>query len=208
MFGRNARGSVRIFRALIPVLLVTGAAVGVVEPLMSQPANALTLLSITVAPTTASIAAGDTQQFTATGHYLGGSTADITDSVTWSSSLTSAATVSSTGLATGVATGRHHHHRHVRAHLGHRCLDRHPGGAAEHHGGSHDGLDRGGRHPAVHRHGPLLRPELRRPDRLGDVVVVTHLGGDRLEHRIWPRVWPPGPPPSPPRPGSSWAPRS
>jgi len=92
-------------RALIPALLVTGMVVGVVEPLTSRPAGALTLLSITVSPTAASIAAGHTQQFTATGHYLGGSTQDLTSTATWSSSLTSVATVSSAGLTTGVATG-------------------------------------------------------------------------------------------------------
>ncbi len=41
--------------------LILGTAVLTVTPAV--------LVSITVAPTTASIAAGDTQQFTATGHY-------------------------------------------------------------------------------------------------------------------------------------------
>jgi uncharacterized protein YjdB len=81
--------------------LISGAAVLTVLP--------PTLLAITVAPVTASIAAGDTQQFTATGHYSDLSTADLTSSVTWSSSLTSYGTVSnasgSQGLATGVADG-------------------------------------------------------------------------------------------------------
>jgi uncharacterized protein YjdB len=82
---------------------------GILEPLTSESANAALLLSITVAPTAASIAAGNTQQFTATGHYSDLSTQNLTSSVTWSSSLTSFATVSNTsgskGLATGVATG-------------------------------------------------------------------------------------------------------
>ncbi len=67
------------------------------------------LVAITVSPTIASIAAGNTQQFTATGHYSDLSTQDLTSSVTWSSSLTSFATISNAsgcqGLATGVATG-------------------------------------------------------------------------------------------------------
>src|SRR5580698_9772176 len=105
MFGSGRRATNHVVRAVIVTLLVTGAAIGGVQELTSQSSDALTLLSITVSPTTASIAAGTTQQFTATGHYLGGSTADLTSSVTWTSSLTSAATVSSTGLATGVATG-------------------------------------------------------------------------------------------------------
>jgi hypothetical protein len=54
------------------------------------------------------VAAGDTQQFTATGVYSDLSTANLTDSVTWSSS-SSSATISnasgSQGLATGVSTG-------------------------------------------------------------------------------------------------------
>src|ERR1700722_11771221 len=105
MFGSGRRATNHVVRAVIVTLLVTGAAIGGVQELTSQSSDALTLLSITVSPTTASIAAGTTQQFTATGHYLGGSTADLTSSVTWTSSLTSFATVSSTGLATGVATG-------------------------------------------------------------------------------------------------------
>jgi hypothetical protein len=63
------------------------------------------LVSIEVSPLTASIAAGHTQQFTATGTYSDLSTVDLTNSVTWSSSVTATATISSTGLATGVATG-------------------------------------------------------------------------------------------------------
>ncbi len=96
-------------RRLILTLLLALAAIGVAVPLTSQPAGAATLLTITVSPTTASIAVGDTQQFTATGHYSDLSTQNLTDSVTWSSSLTSFGTVSnasgSQGLATGVATG-------------------------------------------------------------------------------------------------------
>ena len=68
------------------------------------------LVGITVTPTTASIAAGDTQQFTATGHYSDGSTANLTASVTWSSTLTSVATVSSTGPGHRSGHRGHHHH--------------------------------------------------------------------------------------------------
>jgi Bacterial Ig-like domain (group 2)/Abnormal spindle-like microcephaly-assoc'd, ASPM-SPD-2-Hydin/Galactose oxidase, central domain/Kelch motif len=66
------------------------------------------LQSITVTPTV-SIAAGTTQQFTATGHFSDGSTQNITTTSTWSSSNTAVATVSnasgSQGLATAVASG-------------------------------------------------------------------------------------------------------
>ncbi|MGA2520019.1 MAG: hypothetical protein ABSG81_04280, partial [Acidimicrobiales bacterium] len=55
----------------------------------------------------ASIGVGQTEQFSATGHYSDLSTADLTDAVTWSAS--SGATISNTpgaqGLATGTGTG-------------------------------------------------------------------------------------------------------
>lgn len=61
--------------------------------------------SISVSPTSASIAAGYTQQFTATGHYSDGSMQTLTNSVTWLSSNTSVASISSGGLAKGLAAG-------------------------------------------------------------------------------------------------------
>ncbi|HLI03012.1 MAG TPA: Ig-like domain-containing protein, partial [Terracidiphilus sp.] len=56
-------------------------------------------------PATASIAAGATQQYTATGTYSNGSTQNITGAVTWTSSNAAAATINASGLATGVAAG-------------------------------------------------------------------------------------------------------
>ena len=68
--------------------------------------SAATLQSIAVTPTTPSIAAGATQQFTAIGTYSDNSTKNITTSVTWKSSNTAFATIgAATGLATGVAAG-------------------------------------------------------------------------------------------------------
>jgi trimeric autotransporter adhesin len=63
------------------------------------------LSSVTVAPSTPSIAIGKTQQVTATASFDNGSTDNITDSASWTSSDVSIATVSSTGLVTGVAQG-------------------------------------------------------------------------------------------------------
>src|ERR1019366_580709 len=63
------------------------------------------LVSIAVTPTNPSIAAGQQQQFTATGTYRDGSHQDLTSSATWSSTAPSVATISSTGLATAVAVG-------------------------------------------------------------------------------------------------------
>ena len=68
-----------------------------------------TLRSITVTPptgTTATVVAGLTLQFTATGAYSDGTQRDLTSTVTWNSGDTSKAIVSATtGLVTGVAAG-------------------------------------------------------------------------------------------------------
>src|SRR5215472_876635 len=64
------------------------------------------LQSITVAPSTATIAVGQKQQFMATGYYNDGSTKDLTATATWTSSKNSVAKIGSTGLATGVAIGQ------------------------------------------------------------------------------------------------------
>ncbi len=64
------------------------------------------LVSITVTPATATISAGDTQAFTATGTYQGSSVGvDITTQVTWSSSNIAVAQVSNAAGSNGVATG-------------------------------------------------------------------------------------------------------
>jgi uncharacterized repeat protein (TIGR01451 family) len=66
-----------------------------------------TLQSIAVAPTTASIAVGQTQQFSAVGNFNDGTEKDITSLVTWTTVPTGFATMSTTspGLATGTAVG-------------------------------------------------------------------------------------------------------
>jgi uncharacterized protein YjdB len=68
-------------------------------------AAAKTLTGITVSPSTASINAGSTQQFTAMANYSDGSTADVTSTATWTSSNTAVVTIAAGGLATGVASG-------------------------------------------------------------------------------------------------------
>jgi hypothetical protein len=65
----------------------------------------ISLQLITVTPNPTSVAAGLTQQFTATGHYSDGSTQNLTALVTWSSSNTSIATIATSGLAKGVSPG-------------------------------------------------------------------------------------------------------
>jgi uncharacterized protein YjdB len=68
-----------------------------------------TLTRIDVAPMTATIAAGRTRAFTATGVYSDGATADLTSLATWSSSDPAKATISnaqgSYGLARGLGVG-------------------------------------------------------------------------------------------------------
>ena len=67
------------------------------------------LVSIAISPSSASVAQGVQQQFTATGTFTDGSTQNITATVAWSSSSTSIATISnasgSQGLATSLAQG-------------------------------------------------------------------------------------------------------
>lgn len=71
-----------------------------------EPTSPPVLQSIAVTPAAASIIVGGTQQFTATGNYSDGSTADLTSTVTWTSSDQAIATVvENTGLATGLTAG-------------------------------------------------------------------------------------------------------
>ena len=63
------------------------------------------LVSIAITPANPSIAAGTTQQLTATGTYADSSTRDLTAQVTWSTSDPTIATITTAGLATGVAEG-------------------------------------------------------------------------------------------------------
>jgi uncharacterized protein YjdB len=73
---------------------------------VSAPPPPPTLQTITVAPSTATVAIGSAVAFSATGHYSDGSSQNITTQAAWSSSSSSLATVvSNTGLATGVAAG-------------------------------------------------------------------------------------------------------
>jgi uncharacterized protein YjdB len=67
--------------------------------------NSTKLMSIAVTPANPSIAAGQQQQFTATGTYKDGSKKNLTSSVTWISSSPSVATISASGLTIAVAAG-------------------------------------------------------------------------------------------------------
>ena len=68
-------------------------------------APAITLSSIALSSSTATLQAGTSSQFTASGTYSDGSTADITSQAAWTSADPSVATVDSGGKATGIAAG-------------------------------------------------------------------------------------------------------
>jgi len=72
---------------------------------VSGPGNANGLSSITVTPANPSIALGQMQQFTATGHFRNGSRQNLTASVLWNSSAPGVATINAAGLASSVAAG-------------------------------------------------------------------------------------------------------
>lgn len=61
-----------------------------------------TIVAIDIAPDSAAIDGGATQQYSATAVYEDDSTGDITGSVTWHSDNTAIATIDTSGLATGV----------------------------------------------------------------------------------------------------------
>jgi uncharacterized protein YjdB len=60
------------------------------------------VVSIQVTPTTASITAGQTQQFQAMAVLQDGEHRDVTNAVTWKSSNPAVATIDATGLATAM----------------------------------------------------------------------------------------------------------
>ena len=63
------------------------------------------LVSLAITPANPSIAAGQTQQFTATGTFTDQTTQNLTSSVTWSSATTTVATIDTAGLATSLVQG-------------------------------------------------------------------------------------------------------
>src|ERR1700683_2877731 len=93
--------SVRWISVLLFVcaLVVLSSCAG--KPFFGEP----TLSSISVTSTKLTIAAGTTEQFTATGNYADGSTKNLTASVIWSSQNPNAATITSGGMAKEKAAG-------------------------------------------------------------------------------------------------------
>lgn len=85
---------------VLTIYLMNGAAKAARVSFISQ------LLSITLTPSSSSVAKGLTQQFTATGTFSDTSTADLTNNVAWVSGTPTVATIAAnTGLAQTLATG-------------------------------------------------------------------------------------------------------
>jgi 6-phosphogluconolactonase (cycloisomerase 2 family) len=86
---------------------ITAVYAGVMSPAVTFTVNPapVTLTSIAVSPTTASIAKGLKQIYSAIGTYSDGSHQTITSTVTWASGTPTVATISSAGVATGTGIG-------------------------------------------------------------------------------------------------------
>lgn len=85
--------------------LVFASYQGVTSPAATLTEAAGTLVTLTIAPASASVAVGATQAFTATGLFSSGNTCDMTVVASWQSSATGVATITSGGHGAGVATG-------------------------------------------------------------------------------------------------------
>ena len=101
----NASGSNGVASSAgVGTTMITAAAGTIVSNGAILNVTAATLVSIQVTPPTPSIAKGVPTQFTATGTYTDGSTANLTSQVTWSSSDTGVATISNASGSNGLAS--------------------------------------------------------------------------------------------------------
>jgi trimeric autotransporter adhesin len=82
-----------------------GAHDGGYHAFVMTPTVAVTLTGIAITPATPVVAKGLQQQFTATAAFSDGSTADVTDTVTWSSSKPKVATIDAAGLLSTLKSG-------------------------------------------------------------------------------------------------------
>jgi len=85
--------------------LITAALGSVTSPAVTLTVTPATLVSIAVTPVSASIAAGTTQQFVATGTYTDGSMQVLTTTATWTSGTPATATIGNSPGTNGLATG-------------------------------------------------------------------------------------------------------
>ncbi len=72
---------------------------------LTVPATTPMLVSITITPSSSTIVAGTTQQFSATGTFSDGTTQDLTSQVSWSSSVDSNTSIVKNGIYTIIAGG-------------------------------------------------------------------------------------------------------
>ena len=84
---------------------ITAALDGVTSPADPLTVTAAALSSIALAPLNPSAPKGTTVPFTATGTYTDGTTANLTNQVTWASATPSVAGISPSGLATALSPG-------------------------------------------------------------------------------------------------------
>ena len=82
------------------------AALGSINNSTSLTVNKNPLVGIVITPVNPTIGVGQTQQFTATGHYSDGSTQDLTKTAHWSSSSSGVATINNGISGGGLATGK------------------------------------------------------------------------------------------------------
>jgi trimeric autotransporter adhesin len=81
------------------------AASGSVSISATLTVSAPSLVSLSLSPSTATIAKGDTQQFTVTGTFNNQSTKDLTSQAVWGASAAKVASINSSGLATARTVG-------------------------------------------------------------------------------------------------------
>jgi trimeric autotransporter adhesin len=98
-------GAGGVATAISPGTANVGAAFGGKTESASLTVSSVTLKSIAVSPSTAVMAPASTLSYGATGTYSDGSTASITNAVTWSSSASNVVSITSFGLATGQSAG-------------------------------------------------------------------------------------------------------
>ncbi|MFZ0939682.1 MAG: Ig-like domain-containing protein [Candidatus Sulfotelmatobacter sp.] len=107
--GKTSRGAAAQIRLVLMLsFAATLSGCGGMPPGMgtSTPASAnKSLTSISLSPVAATVALGQSQQFTATGVFSDGSKQDLTQVVSWSSAPPSVASISQSGLVLGKLTG-------------------------------------------------------------------------------------------------------
>ncbi len=100
----NAAGSIGVATSVAQGNTTIHATLGALSGSTVFTVTGATLSSISVAPSSPSIAKGTSQQFTATGDYSDGSSIDLTQTVTWASSATAVATISNAAGSKGKAS--------------------------------------------------------------------------------------------------------